>query len=73
MLNERIIQAGIRIIKSNFSAAVIAEENAQDNHLVQSLVNPALGLVPFATGAESRIDFITENNQLFLEIKVSQI
>jgi hypothetical protein len=72
-LAERLIQAGIRIMKSNFSAAVIAEENGQTNHLVQSMVDPTLGLMPFATGADSRLDFITENNQLFLEVQVTQV
>jgi len=72
-LTERLIQAGIRIIKSNFSPTVIAEENDQDNHLVQSMIDPGLGLTPFATGGESRIDFITENDQLFLEIQVDRI
>jgi hypothetical protein len=72
-LTERLIQAGIRIIKSNFSAAVIAEENEQNNHLAQSLIDPSLGLTPFAPGGLSRLDFITEHDQLFLEIQVDQI
>jgi len=72
-LIERLIQAGIRIIKSNFSATVLSEENTQNNQLVQSLINPGLGLVPFAPGGESRIDFVTEHDQLFLEVQVSQI
>jgi hypothetical protein len=73
MMTERLIQAGIRIIKSNFSAAVMTEENNQNNHLVQSLIDPSLGLTPFATGGLSRLDFVTENDQLFLEIQVNQI
>jgi len=72
-LTERLIQAGIRVIKSNFSAAVMTEENNQNNHLVQSLIDPSLGLTPFATGGLSRLDFVTENNQLFLEVRVDQI
>jgi hypothetical protein len=60
-------------MKSNFSAAVITEENDQTNHLVQSMVDPSLGLMPFATGAETRLDFITENSQLFLEVQVTQV
>jgi hypothetical protein len=72
-LTERLIQAGIRIIKSNFSAAVIAEENGQNNQLVQKFVDPGLGLHPFATGGDSRVDFTLEHHQLFLELKASQI
>jgi hypothetical protein len=69
----RLVQAGSAIIKANLSPTEIATQNNLVNHLVQSNVDPALGLVPFATGADSHVDYILEHNDLWLEVKVSQI
>jgi hypothetical protein len=73
MLTGRLIQAGAVILKANLADTVIAAHNDRTNHLVQSLVDPILGLMPFATGAPSHVDFTKENRHLFLEIQVSQI
>jgi hypothetical protein len=73
MLTGRLIQAGAVILKANLTDTVIAAHNAQTNHLVQSLVDPGLGLVPFATGGLSHVNFTKENRHLFLEIQVDQI
>jgi hypothetical protein len=73
MLNQRLIQAGASIVKRNFDAAAFAAQNARINHMVQSLVDPGLGLTPFATGGLSHVDYIMEHDQLFLDIQVNQI
>jgi hypothetical protein len=72
-LTGRLIQAGAAIVKSNYDPIVMAAQNTRINHLVQSFVNPALGLMPFATGAMSHVDYIRDSDQLFLEIQVNQI
>jgi hypothetical protein len=73
MLIQRLVQAGAAIIRANFSSTVISSHNGQTNHLVQSLVDPALGLMPFATGGLSHVDYVMEHDDLWLEIQVNQI
>jgi hypothetical protein len=73
MLNQRLIQAGASIVKRNFDAAALTEQNDRTNQLVQSLVDPGLGMTPFATGGKSHVDYIMEDDQLFLDIQVDQI
>lgn len=73
LLLSRLVQSGMSILHANFDSAVIADVNTVDNHLAQSLIDPGLGLVPFAPGAASHLDFVVENGQLFLSVKVSQI
>jgi len=73
ILSSRLMQSGSAIMHSQFNAAVITSMNDQDNHIAQSLVDPGIGLVPFANGAESHLDYVVENGQLFLSVKVSQI
>jgi hypothetical protein len=72
-LTGRIIQAGADIIKMERAAATMARQNGLINHLVQSFVDPALGLMPFAMGAPSHVDFIIADDELYLDIQVSQI
>jgi len=72
-LNQRLIQAGAAIVKANYNATIIADQNARTNHLVQRFVDPGLGLTPFATGGLSHIDYITKDDQLFLDVQVDQI
>jgi len=72
-LTGRLIQAGATIVKSNFDSAVMADQNARINHLVQSLINPGLGLTPFATGGLSHVDYIMDHDQLYLEVQIDQI
>lgn len=73
MLNTNIIRSGIAVIHSGFDSAIVTDENTKLNHLVQSMVDPGIGLVPFATGALSHLDFVREGGQLYLSVKVSQI
>lgn len=74
MLNQRLIQAGITIIKSNFDLGVIARQNQLTDEQVQGFVDPALDLIPFTAGGDSHVDYILgENKQLYLEIKVSKM
>jgi hypothetical protein len=72
-LMQRFVQAGVLIFSSNYDAAVIATQNGSINHLVQSLVDPSLGLTPFATGGISHVDFVKEGELLKLSIQVDQI
>lgn len=74
MLNQRLIQAGITIIKSNFDLGVIAKQNQLTAEQVQGFVDPALDLIPFVAAGDSHVDYIKgENDQLYLEIKVSKM
>jgi len=69
----RLIQAGAAITKSSNNPAVMAAQNDRTNHLVQNFADPGLGLMPFATGALSHVDYILDHDQLFLEVQVSQV
>jgi len=74
MLVQRLIQAGNNIIKANYDAAVITAENQKTAEELQGFVDPALDLVPFTAGGDSHVDYIVgENQQLYLEIKVSKM
>jgi hypothetical protein len=72
-LNQRLIQSGVAIIKAGLAPAETVIQNDRTNHIVQSLVDPGLGLTPFATGGLSRVDFIMVNGRLYLEIQINQI
>jgi len=72
-LTGRLIQAGAAIVKSSNNPLVMAAQNDRINHLVQSFVDPGLGLMPFATGALSHVDYILDHDQLFLEIQVNAV
>jgi hypothetical protein len=73
VLNTNLIRSGIAILHSGVDAAVITDENTKLNHLIQTVVDPGIGLVPFATGANSHLDFVKEGGQLYLSVKVTQI
>jgi hypothetical protein len=73
ILTQRLTRGGANILRADLTTSVISAVNAGTNGLVQGLVDPGLGLHPFATGGDSRVDYIAENGQLFLEIQVSQI
>jgi len=72
-LAGRIIQAGANIIKMERDLATRTRQNGLTNLLVQGFVNPALGLEPFGTGGPSHVDFIIDNDELYLEIQVSRV
>lgn len=69
----RLVQAGAAILRANFSSAVLTAQNDQTNHQVQSMIDPGLGLVPFATGGESHVDYIVDHDDLWLDVQVTQI
>ncbi len=86
LLNQRLIQAGAAIVRSNYNPTVIAAQNQLTAEQVQGFVNPALDLVPFVTGGDSHacvpkrttacrhVDYILgQQDQLMLEIKVSKM
>jgi len=72
-LTQRLIQAGATILKAHLTDSVISAHNDRTNRLVQSMIDPGLGLTPFATVGLSHVNFTKENSQLFLEIQVDQI
>jgi len=72
-LTQGLIRGAMAILDSKFDSAEIAAVNATINHFVQSLVDPALGMIPFATGADSHLDFVKVGANLKLSIQVSQI
>jgi hypothetical protein len=72
-LMSRLVQAGVWIFNSKYDAALIASQNVTINHLVQSFVDPAFGLIPFAPGGESHLDFVKEGTLLKISLKVSQV
>ncbi|MBI4834893.1 MAG: trypsin-like peptidase domain-containing protein [Planctomycetes bacterium] len=73
LVMSRLIQSGMAIMHSSLSKPLIDELNLLDNSLVQGMIDPALGLESFAPGGASHLDFVKENGQLFLEVKVSQV
>lgn len=72
-LTERLTQAGIIIARRGLAPAVLSEQNNQINSIVQSLIEPAFGLDPFATGGLSHVDFQEEDGKLYLDVQVSLI
>jgi len=72
-LTGRLTQGGAAIVKGNFDASVITAQNDRINHLVQSLIDPGLGLTPFSTGGISHVDYIMESKQMFLDVQVDRI
>jgi len=71
-LMHRLVQAGANILKSNYDPATITEENTRINEIVQGMVDPALGLKPFAPGGESHVDYILDGEKrLWLDVQVS--
>lgn len=71
MINQRLIQAGITILKSDFDATVMAKQNQLTCEQVQGFVDPALDLIPFVAAGDSHVDYIVEAGVFYLEIKVS--
>lgn len=71
MLNQRLIQAGVNIVKAAHDPAVIAAENQLTCEEVQGFVDTTLGLAPFTAGGDSHVDYIIIDGQLYLNIKVS--
>lgn len=72
-ITGRIIQAGANIIKMGPKPSVRIRQNDLMNSLVQGYVDPALGLEPFTTGGPSHVDFIKNNDELYLDIQVSTV
>lgn len=72
-LAGRIIQAGANIIKMARDPSTMSRQNGLTNLIVQGFVNPALGVDPFTTGGTSHVDFIVDNDELYLEIQVSRM
>jgi len=74
MLLQQLVKAGVTMIKANFVPTVMTKVNQLTNEQVQGFVDPALSLVPFTAGGDSKVDYILdENKQLYLEIKVSKM
>jgi hypothetical protein len=73
MLAQRLLQAGLNIINSDFNAAVMAKQNQLINEQVQGFVDPALDLIPFVAAGDSHVDFIVDKGIHYLEIKISKM
>jgi len=73
MLNQRLIQAGIEIIKSGMDAAVITAQNQLTAEQVQGFVDPTLDLIPFSAAGDSHVDYIVQDGNLYLDIQVSKM
>lgn len=72
-LNARLIQAGATIIETKNDPVIMKRQNDITNRIVNGFVDPALNLVPFATGGPSRIDYILQTKEsLALEIQVTR-
>ena len=74
LLNQRLIQAGAAIVRSNYNPTVIAAQNQLTAEQVQGFTDPGLDLIPFVAGGDSHVDYILgQQDQLVLEIKVSKM
>jgi hypothetical protein len=74
LLNQRLIQAGVNIVKAAHDASVIAAENQLTAEEVQGLVDPGLDLIPFVGNSpDSHVDYIVVDGQLYLSIRVSKM
>ncbi len=73
MLNQRLIQAGIIILKAGLDSTVISTQNQLTAEQVQGFVDPALDLIPFVAAGDSKVDYIVVDGRLYLEIKVSKM
>jgi len=69
----RLIQAGVALVRSEFSPTVLTEQNTWTNRIVQGFIDPILGLDPFTPGGSSHLDYVIQANKLFLEIQVSRV
>lgn len=73
-LEQRLIQAGATIFRSDFNPDVVKKQNGITNRYLTSQSDPALNLAPFTTGGASHVDYLapTPDAGFRLEIKVSQ-
>ncbi len=73
MLAQRLLQAGLNIVKSDFDPTVIAQQNQLTAEQIQGFTDPSLDLIPFVAGGDSHVDYIVDKGILYLEIKVSKM
>jgi hypothetical protein len=74
MINQRLIQAGVEILKSGMDAAVITAQNQLTAEQVQGFVDSGLDLIPFVGNSpDSHVDYIVQDGNLYLDIKVSKM
>jgi len=71
-LTSRLVQAGASIVKAEYDRDIMKHQNDRTNRIVQGFVDPALNLLKFETGGDSHVDYIRIDDQLFLEVKVTQ-
>ncbi|MBI4712030.1 MAG: hypothetical protein HY762_01785 [Planctomycetes bacterium] len=73
VLEQRLNQAGAAVMRADFTAGEMKRQNDITNDLMNAMSNPGLNLVPFATGGDSRVDYIQdEAGILYVHVKVSQ-
>ncbi len=73
MLIQRLIEAGNNIIRAGYDPAIMTAENQKTAEEAQGFVDPALDLIPFTAGGDSKVDYIVQDGNLYLEIKVSKM
>lgn len=74
LINQRVIQAGAAIARSEFDPPVFEEQNDLSNELVNGFLDPALNLVDFSTGGDSHLDYVmVEGQGMFLDVQVSVV
>lgn len=73
LLNQRLVQAGIAIINSNYDASVMSRHNQLTAETIQGMVYPPLDLIPFVAGGDSHVDYVMYHSEMFLEIKISKM
>ncbi|MEW6027255.1 MAG: hypothetical protein AB1599_08170, partial [Planctomycetota bacterium] len=64
-LEQRLLQAGSVIQRSDFDRDIMKKQNDTTNDLMNALTNPAMNLVPFETGGASRVDYELDDSGMF--------
>jgi len=72
-LMNRLVQSALLISNTNYQPTIITEQNTINNDLVQSFIDPALGLKPFAPDGDSNVDFLLEEGVFKLRLKASTV
>jgi hypothetical protein len=74
LLTQVLTFSMIQAEKSAMDPAVLTELNTRINHIVQTMVDPGLGLTPFATGGLSHVDIVNDPVRgEILSVAVNQI
>jgi hypothetical protein len=70
-LTQRLIQSGRILVQADWDPTLMALENDKNNLIIKGLQKPAF--TPFATGADSHLDWITVDGRQYLEVKITAL